>query len=246
MLTGLQVCKKKKRPDRVLRHQSLSCETDPHSVKKRKRRGLPDESLKSESEPCRAPPMYVCVRQCVFHNRLPLKLRWVHEFQAVGLLFFSTWEANKGPAHSECWQHSVLAQKCILEPFRFLSVFIEFNPRWLLSTHVAAADVLPLCTFQVGDAGGRRAGRRTEIYGGGTSESLFCQQLQPETATLSWKWWDTRKRHPRGNITMQIKVLPNNKLGIFFFFLLLYCKCLLLIVTCNSPGSSLRGRVGEL
>lgn len=30
------------------------------------------------------------------------------------------------------------------------------------------------------------------------------------------------------------------------FFLLLYCKCLLLIVTCNSHGSSLCGRVGGL
>lgn len=38
MLPGLQVCegkkKKKKRSDGVSRHQSQSCETDPHSVKK--------------------------------------------------------------------------------------------------------------------------------------------------------------------------------------------------------------------
>lgn len=61
----------------------------PTQREKRKTGGLPDESLKSESEPCRAPATSVCVRQCVFHRRWLLKLCWVHEFQAVGLLFFS-------------------------------------------------------------------------------------------------------------------------------------------------------------
>lgn len=181
MLPGLQVCEeKKKKVWSCIKASESELWNWPTQHEKRKRGGLPDESLKSESEPCRAPATYVCVRQCVFHHRWLLQLCWVHEFQAVGLqFFFFPWEANRRdiPAHSECYQHSVLAQRCIFEPFRVLSAFIEVNPRWHLSARVAAADVLPLCAFQVGDAGGRRAGRRTEIYGGGTSESLFCQLL---------------------------------------------------------------------
>lgn len=154
----------------------------PTQHEKRKRGGLPDESLKSESEPCRAPATYVCVRQCVFHHRWLLKLWWVHEFQAVGLQFFFFFSLRGKQKGYTCALRMLSAFCSGSEVysraiFRVLSAFIEVNPRWHLSARVAAADVLPLCAFQVGDAGGRRAGRRTQIYGGGTSESLFCQLL---------------------------------------------------------------------
>lgn len=106
----------------------------PTQREKRKRRGLPDESLKSESEPCRAPPIYVCVRRCVFHHRLPLKLRWVHEFQAVGLLFFS-WEANKG-----MYLHT---QNVVSIPFWLKGAFLSHSEFCLFFLNLTHGDTCP-------------------------------------------------------------------------------------------------------
>lgn len=127
MLTGLQVCKEE-RPDGVSRHQSLSCKTDPHSVKKEREKDSQMRVKVSRVEPLQ----FMCVWQCVFHHRLQLKLRWVHEFQAMALLFFSLRGKQRDiPAHSECYQHSV---------FWLRSVFQRHSEFCLFSLNLTQSD----------------------------------------------------------------------------------------------------------
>lgn len=68
----------------------------PTQHERRKGSKLPDESLKSESEPCWAPSTYVSMWQWVLHHRLLLKLSRVHELQAVGLVTFLLRGKQKG------------------------------------------------------------------------------------------------------------------------------------------------------
>lgn len=137
MLPGLQVCEeKKKKVWSCIKASESELWNWPTQHEKRKRGGLPDESLKSESEPCRAPATYVCVRQCVFHHRWLLQLCWVHEFQAVGLQFFFFPERQT----EGIYLHT---QNVISILFWLRGVFSSHSEFYLLSLKLTHGDTCP-------------------------------------------------------------------------------------------------------
>lgn len=106
------------------------------------------------------------------------------------------WRADSASSYIKTCRRHIYSASCLF----------SFNPDWQM--FVQTADVLSLYGFQVGDAGGCRAGRRREIYGRGTSESLFCLPLQPETAGPSWSWWDTCRAGSGGNTAIRWECCP--------------------------------------